>query len=73
MTTAGSRQQLPAWAERCASAAGSGDDTTIALLLASGSERLAAAARPPAARDRTVGRSLTGEVTRPAPQAPPAS
>jgi Protein phosphatase 2C len=64
--------QLPAWAERCASAAGSGDDTTIALLLASGSERLAAAGRPPAARDLTVGRSLTGEVTRPAPQAPQA-
>jgi hypothetical protein len=38
-------EQLPAWAERCASAAGSADDTTIALLLAPGSERLAAAAR----------------------------
>ena len=25
--------QLPGWAERCASAEGSGDDTTIALLL----------------------------------------
>ena len=37
--------QLPTWAERCASAAGSADDTTIALLLAPGSERLAAAAR----------------------------
>jgi hypothetical protein len=26
-------QEVPSWAERCASAAGSGDDTTIALLL----------------------------------------
>jgi hypothetical protein len=39
-------QQIPIWAERCASAQGSGDDTTIALLLASDSARLAAAARP---------------------------
>jgi hypothetical protein len=65
--------QLPTWAERCASAAGSADDTTIALLLAPGSERLAAAARPAYAADRTVGRSLVGEVTRPPRQAPPES
>ena len=65
--------QLPAWAERCASAAGSADDTTIALLLAPGSERLAAAARPASAADRTVGRSLMGEVTRPPRQPPPAT
>ncbi len=39
-------QQLPGWAERCASTAGSGDDTTIALLMAPGSQRLAATARP---------------------------
>jgi len=66
-------EQLTAWAVRCASAAGSADDTTIALLLAPASERLAAAAarRVPAA-DRTVGRSLIGEVTRPPRQAPPA-
>ncbi len=29
-------QQVPGWAQRCASAEGSGDDTTIALLLRSG-------------------------------------
>jgi Protein phosphatase 2C len=63
--------QLPAWAERCASAAGSADDTTIALLLAPGSERLAAAERPVPVGDRTVGRSLMAEVTRPPRQAPP--
>ena len=63
--------QLPAWAERCASAAGSADDTTIALLLAPGSERPAAAARPASAADRAVGRSLAAEVTRPPRQAPP--
>ncbi|HEX9040765.1 MAG TPA: protein phosphatase 2C domain-containing protein [Trebonia sp.] len=63
--------QLPAWAERCASAAGSADDTTIALLLAPGSERLAAAARPATAADRTVARSLMAEVTQPPRQAPP--
>ena len=63
--------QLPAWAERCASAAGSADDTTIALLLAPGSERLAAAARPAPAADRAVGRSLAAEVTQPPRQAPP--
>lgn len=63
--------QLPAWAERCASAAGSADDTTIALLLAPGSERLAAAARPASAADRTLGRSLMAEVTQPPRQAPP--
>jgi len=67
-------EQLPGWAERCASAAGSADDTTIALLLAPGSERLAAAAaRMAPGSDRTVGRSLMGEVTRPVPQAPPAT
>jgi hypothetical protein len=65
--------QLPAWAERCASAAGSADDTTIALLLAPGSERLAAAAQPASAAERTVGRSLLGEVTQPPRQPPPAS
>jgi hypothetical protein len=65
-------EQLPAWAERCASAAGSADDTTIALLLATGSERLAAAARPVPVGDRTVGRSVMGDVTRPPRQAPPA-
>ncbi|HEY0933167.1 MAG TPA: protein phosphatase 2C domain-containing protein [Trebonia sp.] len=43
------RRQLPVWAERCASAQGSGDDTTIALLLAPDSVRLAAAAQPAAA------------------------
>jgi hypothetical protein len=42
-------QQIQLWADRCASAQGSGDDTTIALLLAPGSARLAAAARPAAA------------------------
>jgi hypothetical protein len=62
--------QLPHWAERCASAAGSADDTTIALLLAPGSERLAAAPRAAAEPDRSVGRSMTAEVTRPVPQAP---
>jgi len=60
--------QLPSWAERCASAAGSADDTTIALLLAHGSERLAAAARPASGPDRAAGRSLMAEVTRPVPQ-----
>jgi Protein phosphatase 2C len=65
-------QQLPAWAERCASAAGSADDTTIALLLAPGSERLAAAARLEPAADRTVGRPLVADVTRPSRQVPPA-
>lgn len=62
--------QLPAWAERCASAAGSADDTTIALLLAPGSERLAAAARPASGPGRSAGRPLTAEVTVPVPQAP---
>ena len=65
--------QLPSWAERCASAAGSADDTTIALLLAPGSERLAAAPPiPPTASwpDRSPGRSVTAEVTRPVPRAP---
>jgi len=62
--------QLPTWAERCASAAGSADDTTIALLLAPGSERLAAASRPASGRDRAVAGPLMGEVTRPVPQAP---
>ena len=65
--------QLPGWAERCASAAGSADDTTIALLLAPGSERLAAAARPAPGQDRTAGRSLMAEVTRPVAQAPAAT
>ena len=64
--------QLPAWAERCASAAGSADDTTIALLLAPGSERLAAAQPAPVA-ERTVGWSPMGEVTRPPSQPPPAA
>jgi Protein phosphatase 2C len=41
-------RQVLVWAERCASATGSGDDTTIALLLAPDSKRLAAAAAPPA-------------------------
>ncbi len=40
-------QQVPGWAQRCASADGSGDDTTIALLLHSG----AAAPRNHAGRD----------------------
>jgi hypothetical protein len=40
--------QVPVWAERCASADGSGDDTTIALLLAPDSQRLAAALAPAA-------------------------
>ena len=62
--------QLPIWAERCASAAGSADDTTIALLLAPGSERLAAASRPSSGQDRAVAGPLMGEVTRPVPQAP---
>ena len=39
-------QQVPLWAERCASAEGSGDDTTIAVLLAPDSVRLATAAQP---------------------------
>jgi hypothetical protein len=39
-------RQVPDWAERCASAEGSGDDTTIALLLAPDSVRVAAAAHP---------------------------
>ncbi|HEX3713556.1 MAG TPA: protein phosphatase 2C domain-containing protein [Trebonia sp.] len=39
-------RQVPDWADRCASAEGSGDDTTIALLLAPDSVRIAAAARP---------------------------
>lgn len=47
-------QQLPIWAERCASAQGSGDDTTIALLLASDSAQLAAAARPTVTEPITV-------------------
>jgi hypothetical protein len=34
-------RQVPRWAERCASAEGSGDDTTIALLLAPDSAELA--------------------------------
>jgi hypothetical protein len=42
------RQQIPLWAQRCASAQGSGDDTTIALLLAPDSARLAAARQAPA-------------------------
>lgn len=42
-------EQVPLWAQRCASAQGSGDDTTIALLLAPDSARLAAAAASPAA------------------------
>jgi hypothetical protein len=74
--------QLPIWAERCASAAGSADDTTIALLLAPGSERLAAASTfppvppitpaPPTASGpaRAADRSQTAEVTRPGPEAP---
>jgi Protein phosphatase 2C len=45
------RRQLPVWAERCASAAGSRDDTTLALLLAPDSKQLAAAAQPAAAPD----------------------
>lgn len=64
-------EQLPSWAERCASAAGSADDTTIALLLAPGSERLAAAAsRLAAGPGRAAAGPLMGEVTRPVPQAP---
>jgi hypothetical protein len=39
-------RQVPDWADRCASAEGSGDDTTIALLLAPDSVRVAAAAHP---------------------------
>ena len=31
-------QQVPGWAQRCASAEGSGDDTTIALLLHSSAD-----------------------------------
>lgn len=38
-------QQLPAWAQRCASTEGSGDDTTIALLMPANSTELAASAR----------------------------
>jgi hypothetical protein len=62
--------QLPVWAERCASAAGSADDTTIALLLAPGSERLAAASRPASGPVRSADLSPTAEVTRPVPEAP---
>jgi len=46
-------RQVPVWAERCASAHGSGDDTTIALLLAPDSLPLAAAAGPAIEPDAT--------------------
>jgi Protein phosphatase 2C len=59
-------RQVPVWAERCASAEGSGDDTTIGLLLAPGSERLAASAA------RSSAPAGTGAVTTPVPApAPP--
>lgn len=48
------RRQVPLWAERCASASGSGDDTTIALLLAPDSMQRAAAARSAAGPDTAV-------------------
>jgi hypothetical protein len=61
-------EQVPIWAERCASAQGSGDDTTIALLLASDSARLAAAARPVTEPDPV---SVPPPALPPSPFAPP--
>lgn len=43
-------QQVPGWAQRCASAAGSGDDTTIALLLRPGAAGQGPRARADAER-----------------------
>jgi hypothetical protein len=63
------RRQLPVWAERCASAAGSRDDTTIAMLLAPDSRQLAAAAQPAAAPDPAA---EPPPGTAPAPVAPAA-
>ena len=72
-------RQLPVWAERCASAEGSGDDTTIALLLAPDSVRLAAAARPagesdlPGESDPPAGPPAGIVTTAPVPPAEPAA
>jgi protein phosphatase 2C-like protein len=70
-------QQLPSWAQRCASADGSGDDTTVALLLAPDSRQRAAAARPAARPDEvtvpaapTVPITMAAPVTAPPPPAP---
>jgi hypothetical protein len=66
-------QQLPAWAQRCASADGSGDDTTVALLLAPDSRQRAAAARKAIRQDEaTVPAAPTIPITMAAPvTAPP--
>ena len=70
-------QQLPAWAQRCASADGSGDDTTVALLLAPDSRQRAAAARPAARQDEatmpaapTIPITMGTSVTKPVPPPP---
>jgi hypothetical protein len=66
-------RQLPGWAERCASAAGSGDDTTIALLLAPDSLQVAAAARPAIESDLPTGPPAGIVTTAPAASAEPAA
>lgn len=72
-------QQLPSWAQRCASADGSGDDTTVALLLAPDSRQRAAGARPAVRPDEvtvpaapTVPITMAAPATAPPPPAPPA-
>ncbi|HTR95354.1 MAG TPA: protein phosphatase 2C domain-containing protein [Trebonia sp.] len=65
-------EQLPAWAQRCASADGSGDDTTVALLLAPDSRQRAAAARPAVRPDEaTVPAAPTVPITMAAPVTTP--
>jgi Protein phosphatase 2C len=71
-------RQVPDWADRCASAEGSGDDTTIAVLLAPDSVRVAAAAHPlvpakdavPVAKVVTAGPPLARRSTASPPSAP---
>ncbi len=72
-------QQLPAWAQRCASTDGSGDDTTVALLLAPDSMQRAAAARPAVRPDAvtvpaapTIPITMAAPVTTPVPPPPAA-
>jgi Protein phosphatase 2C len=54
------KRQISVWADRCASAAGSGDDTTIALLLAPDSKGIAVAARPAA---ESAASEVTADIT----------
>jgi hypothetical protein len=66
-------RQLAGWAERCASAAGSGDDTTITLLLAPDSVQLATAARSAVESDLPAGPPAGIVTTVPVPPAEPAA